>query len=183
MAAKTACGAPNQAPGFGTAARAGVVPNVKCMDLQLAQDKSQAAGFYDLGSEDMTGQARTQVVDRDWVVVSQSPAAGTKADAGTRLVFTVLPYGDPGAPAIPDRSQPGRLPKLACFDLQEAQDTLQSAGFAVMTSEDATGQGRSQLVDRNWTVTSQTPAPGGTHAKSTTVVLKAVKDGEPSSCS
>jgi beta-lactam-binding protein with PASTA domain len=182
VAVKAACGPPAAAPGFEVAARTGVVPNVKCMDLQLAQDKAQAAGFYDLGSNDMTGQARNQIVDRDWVVVSQSPAAGTTAGTDTRIVFTVLAYGDSGAPAMPDRSLPGRMPKLVCFDLQEAQDTLQSAGFTVMTSEDATGQGRSQLVDRNWTVTAQTPGPGGSYPKSTSVVFKAVKDTEPSSC-
>jgi beta-lactam-binding protein with PASTA domain len=74
------------------------------------------------------------------------------------------------------------MPKLVCFDLQEAQDTLQSAGFTVMTSEDATGQARSQLVDRNWIVTGQSPSAGGSYPKSTSVLLKAVKDTEPSSC-
>ena len=51
-----------------------------------------------------------------------------------------------------------------------------------MASEDATGRGRHQIVDRNWTVTGQSPPPGGTYPKSTRVVLKAVKDGETRSC-
>jgi beta-lactam-binding protein with PASTA domain len=152
------------------------------MDLQLAQDKGQAAGFSRMTAVDASGLRRRQVNDQDWVVVSQSPAAGTRASPGTRLVFRALRYGDSGAPPVPDRNRPGRVPDLACFDLQEAQDTLQSAGFYKMSSRDARGGGRRQLADREWTVTGQTPSPGGTHRKTTEVVLRAVKDGEPSPC-
>ena len=80
-----------------------------------------------------SGQRRRKVNDQDWVVVDQSPAPGTPAKWGTRLVFRVLAYGDPDAPPAPDRTRPGRMPELTCFDLQEAQDTLQSAGFATRT--------------------------------------------------
>jgi beta-lactam-binding protein with PASTA domain len=131
---------------------------------------------------DASGLRRRQVNDQDWVVVSQSPPAGTRASSRTELVFRVLRYGERGAPAIPDRTRPGRMPKLTCFDLQEAQDTLQSAGFHKMTSRDASAGRRRQVVDRDWTVTGQSPSPGGTHRKNTEVVLRAVKDGEPSSC-
>jgi beta-lactam-binding protein with PASTA domain len=176
------CGRPDQAPGFETPARAGVVPDVSCMDLQMAQDKAQAAGFYDLRSEDATGRGRHQIEDRNWVVVNQNPPAGTGAPAGTRLVFRVRAYGDPGAPPVPDRARPGPIPRLACFDLQEAQDTLQSAGFRSMRSRDATGRGRHPILDRDWTVVGQSPPPGGTYSKRTTVTLRVVKNGEPSAC-
>jgi hypothetical protein len=73
------------------------------------------------------------------------------------------------------------MPNLQCFDLQEAQDTLQSAGFFRVASEDATGR-RRQYIDRNWTVTEQRPSPGGTHRKNTQVTLRVVKDREPSPC-
>jgi len=179
---QTTCGPPDRAPGCGVAAETGVVPDVGCMDLQLAQDKAQAAGYSHLSSQDATGRGRHQWYDRNWVVISQTPAAGTKAPPGTQLVFRVLAYGDRGAPPVPNRTRPGPLPKLLCFDLQEAEDTLQSAGFTRMTSEDATGRGRHSIIDRDWTVTGQAPTPGGTYPKSTKVVLKAVKDGEPSSC-
>jgi len=178
----TTCGRPEEAPGFGAPARAGVVPDATCMDLRLAEDKSRAAGYGYLSSQDAAGRGRHQWVHRNWVVVSQSPSPGTKAKPGTRIVFRVLAYGDPGAPPVPDRNRPGPIPKLACFDLQEAQDTLQSAGFTRMGKEDATGRGRHPIVDRHWTVTGQDPAPGGTYAKSTRVVLRVVKDGEASSC-
>ena len=152
------------------------------MDLQLAQDKAQAAGFTRIIAEDASGQRRRKVNDQDWVVVSQSPSAGTGGTRNTRLVFRTLAYGDRGAPPVPDRTRPGRMPRLMCFDLQEAQDTLQSAGFYDVTSQDGTGRERRQFVDRNWTVTGQMPSPGGTHRKTTRVTLEAVKDRDPSRC-
>jgi hypothetical protein len=172
------CGGPAEAPGFEVPARRGVVPDVVCMDLQLAQDKAQAAGVS-MAARDARG-GRLQVSDRDWVVVSQTPPAGRPAG---RLTIRVLAYGDPGAPPAPDRAAPGRLPRLACFELQEAQDTLQSAGFtAAIASRDATGRARRQFADRAWTVTGQAPPPGGTWRKTTRVTLEAVRDDEASTC-
>jgi len=152
------------------------------MDLQLAQDKAQAAGFTRVVVEDASGQRRRKVNDPNWVVVSQWPSPGTGGTRNTRLVYRVLAYGDEGAPPSPDRGRPGRIPDLRCFDLQEAQDTLQSAGFYDVRSQDGTGRGRRQFADRNWTVVGQLPSPGGTHGKTTEVTLEAVKDGEPSPC-
>ena len=171
------CGGPDKAPGFEVPARRGVVPDVVCMDLQLAQDKAQAAGLGIVAQD--AGGGRRQVNDRDWVVISETPPAGRPAG---RLIVRVLAYGDPGAPAAPDRTAPGRVPRLTCFDLQEAQDTLQSAGFSTLASRDASGRGRHQIVDRDWTVTGQTPPPGGTWSKTSRVTLRAVRDDEASSC-
>lgn len=58
-------------------AKTGTVPNVVGIDLQLAQDTLQAAGFYALQSHDATGQGRLQVLDRNWTVVDQNPLGGT----------------------------------------------------------------------------------------------------------
>jgi hypothetical protein len=58
-----------------------VVPNVVGKDLQFAQDTMQAAGLYNLTSHDSTGQARSQVLDRNWQVTDQSPPAGSKVAA------------------------------------------------------------------------------------------------------
>ena len=176
------CGRPDEARGFGTPARAGVIPDTVCMDLRLAEDKAAAAGFNNVSSQDAAGRGRRPYVGRNWVVVGQTPSPGTKARTATRVVFRVLYYGDAGAPPVPDRSRPGPIPKLACFDLQEAQDSLQSAGFTRMGNEDATGRGRHPIIDRHWTVTGQDPAPGGTWPKSTRVVLKVVMDGEATGC-
>jgi hypothetical protein len=65
-----------------TAASANItVPSVVGKDLQLAQDTMQAAGLYNLTSHDSTGQARLQVLDRNWVVTDQTPAAGSRVAA------------------------------------------------------------------------------------------------------
>lgn len=53
------------------------LPNVVGLDLQLAQDTLQAAGFYALTSHDAKGLNRLQVLDRAWTVVDQSPPADT----------------------------------------------------------------------------------------------------------
>ena len=54
-----------------------VVPNVVGKDLQFAQDTMQAAGLYHLSSHDSTGQGRSQVLDRNWIVTDQTPPAGS----------------------------------------------------------------------------------------------------------
>ncbi len=78
----------------------------------------------------------------------------------------------------PRASVTGTLPDLRGKDLQAAQDAAQAAGFFLLTSSDATGQDRMQILDRNWVVCSQTPGPGK-HPTSTTVNFDSVKDGEP----
>ena len=61
-----------------TAAAMTALPNVVGKDLQFAQDTLQAAGFYNLTSHDSTGQDRLQVLDRNWTVTDQTPAAGSR---------------------------------------------------------------------------------------------------------
>jgi hypothetical protein len=176
------CGAPDQAPGFESPARPGVVPQVRCMDLRLARDKARVAGFSDIHWEDAAGRHRQPIEYRNWVIVDQTPPAGTAGSSRTAVRLRVLAYGDRGAPSVPDRSRPGRVPKLVCFNLWEAEATLGSAGFTDVVSNDATGRGRHQIIHRNWTVTGQTPPPGGTSAKSTRVTLRVVRQSERPAC-
>ena len=79
----------------GGTVEAGAVPNVVCKDLQAAQDTLQSAGFYNLGSRDGTGQGRSQLVDRNWVVIAQSVAAGSTPGPTARIVLTAVKYGEP----------------------------------------------------------------------------------------
>jgi hypothetical protein len=75
--------------------RVGVVPNVVCRDLQSAQDALRSAGFFALASTDGTGRGRRQILDRDWVVIGQSVGAGQRPDRHTRIVLTVVKFGEP----------------------------------------------------------------------------------------
>jgi hypothetical protein len=75
-------------------------------------------------------------------------------------------------------------PEVTCLDLQlaqVAQDTIQQAGVCSSRSDDASGAGRAQVLDRSWTVVSQGPAPGVLIGEGD-VVLSVVRTGEPNSC-
>ena len=64
-----------------------VVPNFVGMGLQEAQDTAQAKGLFMLTSHDSTGAERLQVLDRNWKVCDQNPAAGKTVPADTELDF------------------------------------------------------------------------------------------------
>ncbi|MET8217858.1 hypothetical protein [Streptomyces hirsutus] len=67
-----------------------------------------------------------------------------------------------------------KLSDMAGKGLQSAQDEAQAVGFYHLTSHDALGRGRNQILDRSWKVCSQTPAPG-THATDTKIDFGTVK--------
>jgi hypothetical protein len=74
--------------------RQGIVPNVVGKDHQFAQDTMQAAGFYNLSEEDATGAGRTIVLDRNWIVVTQQPRAGTRASPDTTIILRSKKKGE-----------------------------------------------------------------------------------------
>lgn len=80
-ASTTTTTAPTTTSGNTSVAAKIVVPNVVGKDLQFAQDTMQAAGLYHLTSHDSTGQARSQVLDRNWQVTDQTPPAGSTVAA------------------------------------------------------------------------------------------------------
>lgn len=73
----------------------GTVPDVRCHDLQAAQDALRTAGFYLLLPKDGLGQGRFPLVDRNWIVVGQSVAPGSSPSASTTIELTVIKYGEP----------------------------------------------------------------------------------------
>jgi len=73
------------------------------------------------------------------------------------------------------------MPDVVCMNLQDAQDLIQTTGVFFSRSEDATGQGRLQVIDSNWQVVEQTPAPGSPIGEGD-AVLSVVKYGESSPC-
>ena len=80
-----------------------------------------------------------------------------------------------------DDDEDQRMPDVVCMDLQAAQNEIQDHGVFFSRSEDATGEGRRQLLDRNWTVVDQDPAPG-TPIGEFEAVLYVVKDDEDTGC-
>jgi hypothetical protein len=68
------------------------------------------------------------------------------------------------------------------MNLQDAQDEIQKHGVFFSLSEDATGQGRNQIIDSNWQVVGQYPEPG-TPIGEFDATLFVVKYGEqPNPC-
>jgi hypothetical protein len=70
-----------------------LMPSLICMNLQDAQDEIQDHGVFFSGSVDATGQGRSQIVDSNWVVVGQSPAAGSPIGEGD-AELSVVKYGE-----------------------------------------------------------------------------------------
>jgi hypothetical protein len=58
---------------------------------------------------------------------------------------------------------------------QAAQDDLQAHGLYNLSEEDATGQGRMLILDRNWQVVSQSPSAGTKVAEDATITLLSKK--------
>ncbi|WP_062381232.1 PASTA domain-containing protein [Demequina pelophila] len=58
------------------------MPSLVGMNLQLAQDSLQELGSYFLDQEDWTGDGRRQLIDTNWQVCAQEPAAGTETSIG-----------------------------------------------------------------------------------------------------
>lgn len=70
------------------------VPDVVGMNHQYAQDDLQAAGFYALNERDATGQDRLMLWDRNWVVVSQDPPAGSRVSEDTTITLSSKKEGE-----------------------------------------------------------------------------------------
>lgn len=71
------------------------VPDEVGKQHQAAQDDLQAHNLYNLSEEDATGQGRALIIDRNWKVVSQSPAAGTKVSEDANITLKSKKYTDP----------------------------------------------------------------------------------------
>ena len=69
------------------------MPNLVGTDLQGAQDAIQSLthdAVWFSSSTDLTGKGRTQIVDRNWIVCSSTPAAGAAFTATTAIDFGVV---------------------------------------------------------------------------------------------
>jgi hypothetical protein len=103
------------------------------------------------------------------------PTTETGADAKPTAPASEEPATGAATPA-PESSAAATaaLPDMVGKGLQSAQDEAQAAGFYLLTSHDALGRGRNQILDRSWKVCSQTPATG-THPTDVKVDFGTVK--------
>ncbi|MFI9001907.1 hypothetical protein [Streptomyces sp. NPDC053541] len=101
------------------------------------------------------------------------PAAPSTPAPTTSPAPTTAPAA-PATAAPSKKPETGRLPNFVGKGLQFAQDEAQSLGFYGLRSHDALGRDRHQVLDRNWKVCSQTPAPG-THGTDVVIDFGTVK--------
>jgi beta-lactam-binding protein with PASTA domain len=71
------------------------------------------------------------------------------------------------------------LPNEVGNQLQAAQDDLQAHGLYNLSNEDATGQGRFLIYDRNWKVVDQSPPAGTKVSEGQHITLSAKKYTDP----
>ncbi|WP_328660572.1 PASTA domain-containing protein [Streptomyces sp. NBC_00334] len=107
------------------------------------------------------------------------PTAGTGTDdaastAPSAPQASATDSGEPAEEPAVDAESTAKLPDMAGKGLQSAQDEAQAVGFYHLTSHDALGRGRNQILDRNWKVCSQSPV-SGTQPTDTEVDFGAVK--------
>lgn len=70
------------------------------------------------------------------------------------------------------------MPDLTGRNLQDAQDavqTLTGGNVFFSGSTDLTGQGRAQMMDRNWQVCTSTPPPGSPITSATSIEFGVVR--------
>jgi hypothetical protein len=85
------------------------------------------------------------------------------------------PTATPKATVAVPKVNRGVVPNVVGMNHQLAQDTMQAAGYHNLTEEDATGQGRLLISDRNWVVVEQEPRPGTKAPSDKTIILRSKK--------
>jgi hypothetical protein len=96
---------------------------------------------------------------------------------GTSTPATVTAHDKSSQPAE-SQTKSWTMPNEVGKDLQTAQDDIQALTgnpMFISTSKDLTGQGRHQVMDRNWQVCSSTPPAGETFTSQTNVVFGVVR--------
>jgi hypothetical protein len=143
-----------------TAAATRQLPGEVGKGLKYAVDALHGAGFDTFSTHDASGRMRAQVLYTDWKVCFQTPAAAA-LPTSTRVDFAVVklvescPAADEGLVTV---TASAVMPDLRGRSARYAADVLGSgAGVSFKTRS---GSNAVVLVDSNWEVCSQTPAPG-----------------------
>jgi len=153
------------------------VPNVVGKRLSDAETMLRAAGLKSISPVDDTGRDRIVIDPENWIVDAQNPKAGTKANGTVTLQVRRPSDAKPGSKTV------GVVPNVVCMNLQDAQNTMQDSGFFNLGSADGGGQGRMQILDRDWVVIGQSVRAGTKPGLTKRIVLTSVKYGEPTGSS
>lgn len=136
---------------------------------------------------ELEAAAETTTTAEDVASTTAPPttAASTTTPPSTAPPVTAAPVTAAPVTSAPTTVAPAPqnlMPNVVCMNLQAAQDHIQAeAGVFLSLSEDATGAGRSQIIDSNWVVVAQRPSVG-TPIGEGDAVLSAVKLEEPNNC-
>jgi len=109
--------------------------------------------------------AITEATEAVTTVATAAPTSTTALPVTTTVVATTAPPAPATVPRPADEVD-FTMPDFRGMDLQSAQNLLQTSGIFFSTSHDLHGS-RSQIVDSNWQVCSQTP-PVGTRIRGAT---------------
>jgi len=109
-----------------------------------------------------------------------SPEGATFKQSATEFVCTksaskIVWMSKPKASPTAKAETKFVMPNVVGMNLQLAQDLLQSKGSYIVDQEDYKGLNRFQLVDTNWKICKQSPAPKKSIPVSTVVTLYSVK--------
>ena len=139
--------------GCGSGREQRVVPDVRGQRLDRAERvlADQKLDWREQGTSGVEALVRS-----NWKVCGQAPAPGKLA---RRVVLRVA--RSCGSKPPPTVSAAPRLPWLDGTDLEDAKEQLDAAGIAYSVDTD---DGDPVLIDRLWTVCTQTP-DGGTRAR------------------
>lgn len=134
--------------------------------------------------QDVDGDGEFEIVPPESIVeVITEPTDGASASTVTRIDARGDTAGDGEGrnPLGGDDPEDRRMPDVVCLGLQDAQNEIQDRGVFFSRSEDATGDGRRQIWDRNWIVVAQDPEPGVAIGENE-ALLYVVKKGEDNDC-
>ncbi len=123
------------------------IPNVVGVDVRQAMETLTSAGFEFTRRSEPSAETRNQVI-------RQEPAAGSRAEKGTRVN---LFYAVPIATGI-------EVPNVVGMDVRQAMDTLRGAGFEIARRSEPSTEERNKVL-------RQEPAAGSQAEKGARVTV------------
>jgi hypothetical protein len=121
------------------------------------------------------------------VAVAACGSSSTSGSAATVTQTQTVQSTTEAAPEDTSTSESGSgggggkitVPNVVGKNHQDAQDELQAHGLYNLSEEDATGEGRMLIIDRNWHVVSQDPPAGTKVSEDANITLRSKKYTDP----